>query len=137
MEVSMPRAERLERQRREGLVIAAGDLPPPRIVGVQIEELDPQDRGLELVQTRVSPLRLGVVAPAPAILAQAAEAIGESGVSGRDRAGVPVSAQVLGGVEGKRSGHPERAGLLLPQARSVALSAVLQENGAALGGQAP
>src|SRR5262249_8035911 len=95
------RCEPPERKTIERGVVSLGDLRAAGVLRGQKGELGRKDRGLKLVETRVPALALCEVAAGPAVLAKLAQAAGQRRVVRRDRASVPIGAQILGGVEGE------------------------------------
>jgi len=69
-----------------------------------------------------------VVSPGLAVIAQGPDPGGDVIVAGRHEPGVPVRAQVLGGIKGERGGDAEPADRAAPQRRPDGLGRVLQED---------
>ena len=66
---------------------------------VEMAELDPQHRGLDLVEPAVHPLHAVLVLGLLAVVAEHAHPLGHLGVVGHHHAGVAVGPEVLGRVE--------------------------------------
>ena len=76
--------------------------------GVEVRQLEPQQRRLQLVEARVVAHQLEALLVARAVEAQHPHALGDLVVRARHRAAVAEAAEVLGGEEGE-AGHGRRA----------------------------
>ena len=111
---------------REALPVDVGDVGTTDVPRVEPGELDREDRRLELVEAAVE-AALGVdVALRRAVVAQAAQAVGQGGVVGRHGAAVSERAEVLARVEAPRAGVSEAAHRPAAVAGAVGLGGVLQ-----------
>ena len=121
-----PLVRQAERQAREGLVVARGQLAPVVVHGVEPAQQHATDGGLDVVEAQVE-ADLGVqVLVEPAVVAQAPAALGHRVLVGDDGAAVTHDREVLRGVEREDAHATERADLLALPRRAVRLRAVLQ-----------
>src|SRR6185312_4708953 len=95
--------------------------PAPRDILVEMAQLHPQQRGLDLVQSRVDALEQVVVLRVGAVVAQRRDTLRQSRVAGHDGAPVAQGAEVLGRVEAEGGRVAERAGLAPVAGRAVRL----------------
>src|SRR5712671_188719 len=107
--------------------IAGGKQPPLVIVAVERRQQDPQNCGLELVESAVHAGLDALLRLIQAIVAQTSHLGGDSGVVGGDGAAVACSAQVFGRIETERTRLPERAGAATGDRRAVRLRAILDD----------
>src|SRR5438309_11936300 len=109
--VRRPRPTPRERQRQAGKtrVVTVSTGLPSCIVSRQGSELDPEDRRLDGVETRIDADPGADIPLAPAIFPNFAQRSRESGIIGDDHAAVAEGAEILGRVEAEACDIPERA----------------------------
>src|SRR3979409_2752743 len=105
--------------------IPGGKQPPLVVVAVERRERDPQNCGLELVESAVHAELDALLRLIQTIVAQTSHLGGDSRVVGGDGAAVTCSAQVFGRIETERTRLPERAGAATGDSRDVLLRATL------------
>src|SRR5438045_8284318 len=112
----------------EALVVHVRELPPPSVPLLELAQLDPQDRGLDLVEPRVVADDRVVVARGLAVLAERAKLLGEAILVRRDAPGLAVRAEVLRAIEGEAVDAPAGPGLRpVVEERAVRLRGVLDD----------
>jgi hypothetical protein len=95
--------------------------------GVEVRQLDPQDRGLQLVEARVVPDELERALVLGAVEAQQPDRRVELRVVRDDGAAVPERAEVLRREERERRDRPERARAAVRRERARRLGGVLDD----------
>src|ERR1019366_3831744 len=105
--------------------VRAGTGPSPVAPGVQLSEQDPQDGGLQLVETGVVADILEYLLVPRAVEAKRSRQLGHTVVVGGDRPTVTKATEVLGRIERERGGLGERTGAAAVLARAGGLSRVL------------
>src|SRR5207245_6985073 len=85
---------------REALVVHAGERAAPVVPALEPPQLDPENRGLDLVEPRVVADHRVVVARRLAVLAERAELVGEAVVIRRDAPRLSIRPEVLAAIEG-------------------------------------
>ena len=119
-------ARQLGQLAEPGIAIAALRIAAAAGPFIQVRQLHPQDRRLELVQPRVVAERLIADLVARAVEAQEPGLFGEGAVGGDDCSAVSEAGEVLGRVEGERGRGAECAGPSGGRARAGGLRGVLQ-----------
>src|SRR3977135_4231280 len=105
--------------------IPGGKQPPLVVVAVERRQQDPQNCGLELVESAVHAELDALLRLIQTIVAQTSHLGGDGGVVGGDGAAVTCSAQVFGRIETERTRLPERAGAATGDRRAGRLRALL------------
>src|ERR1700704_6221523 len=100
--------------------IPGGKQPPLVVVAVERRQQDPQNCGLELVESAVH-------AELDALLRLIQTIVAQTSHLGGDGAAVTCSAQVFGRIETERTRLPERAGAATGDRRAVRLRAILDD----------
>ena len=132
-DVDVPGGARTGRRARERdelpesgpLVVRRGCAPAPR-PGVELGQLDAEERRLNLVQARVVADELPRLLVPGAVEAQHPRELGDLLAGSGDRAAVPETAEILGREEAERRRRAERAGTPVRTGRPRRLSGVLQ-----------
>src|SRR3954470_6944436 len=91
-----------ERIATEQGVVAGGDGAAACVAGVEIGELNAQDRGLYFVEPGIHAGAFADVSVAPAVFAQGAGGFGQFRIIGDESAPVAEGAEILSGVEAER-----------------------------------
>src|SRR5919108_5164527 len=104
------RAREVDQLAQARRLVVGGGAPAALGPAVEVRELDPQDRRLELVEPGVVADQLEGLLVARAVEAQHADGLGELVVARRDRPAVAERAEVLRREERERGGGAERAG---------------------------
>src|SRR5271166_4177807 len=116
-----------ERQARQTSIVASGDRLPSCVVREQPVELDPEDRRLDRIETRVDANPGTNIAITPAILANFTQRAGERGVAGYGHTAIPERSQILCRVEAEAGNVANRARRPPAPLRAMALRAILDQ----------
>jgi hypothetical protein len=116
---------RRDRQAGEMLPIGVGKVAPARVPGIQMGELDSQDRSLDGVKPVVQGQRDVLVLDPLTVIAKLTHGAVHLARVGDQHAAIAEGAQILGGVEAESGAHPKRPGAPASKKRAMSLAGIL------------
>src|SRR5207247_3530694 len=104
------------------------DRGPPAVAHVEVPELDPQHRRLQLVETAVGAVEVVLVLAYLTVPAEEPDALGDPGVVGADQARVAVGGEVLHHAQAEGAREAEGTDAAPVERGAVGVRAVLDHD---------